>query len=314
MTAALGALGLAIGLGQSALAESVGVVAEMPAGNRAVAMLDSLAIGPVGGQDGMQLAMAIERALSRPGPDGRPHFDLLAGRRRGGAEADGVIEGVMTSDVQENRVKLQRNRCIEGTDKDCKKRGNVELDCRRRVVSVRADLRVVGNADGRILYSAQHPLVEEVSWCPGDSSPVGVEERVAALIATIAGDVSDDVTPRALQISVRFREGRKGMDKAMGERFKQAIRLTQRDLPAACAEFDAIDVAMPGHASIVFNQALCAESRDALEEARATYIAANILDPRGGDIRDALARVEATMAARADADERAAARAGARGG
>lgn len=304
------AIATAISIASGVMAESVGFVAEMPAGNRAVAMLDSLAIGRVGGQDGMQLAMAIERALAQPGADGEPHFDLMAGRRGGGADADGVLEGVVISDVQDSRVKLERNRCIEGTDKDCKKRGNVELNCRRRVVSVRADLRVVGNADGRILYSAQQPRREEVSWCPGDSDPASTEDRVSAMIDTIAGEVRDAIAPRAERVSVRFREGRKGMDKATGERFKQAIRLTQRDLPAACGEFDAIEAAMPGHASVVFNRALCAEAGDSLDAARDMYFAASRIDPRASDVREALRRVEATMTARADAAERAAARRG----
>ncbi|UZK68218.1 hypothetical protein OKW76_09035 [Sphingomonas sp. S1-29] len=304
------AIGLAASMVSGAAAESVGFVAETPAGNRAVAMLDSLAIGRLGGGDGMRLAMAIERALAQPGPDGQPHFDLMAGRRGGGADADGVLDGAVISEVQENRVKLERNRCIEGSDKDCKKRGNVELDCRRRVLSVRADLRVVGNADGRILYAEQHPRREEVSWCPGDTSPVGVEDRVSAMIDTIAAEVRDDLTPRAERVNIRFREGRKGMDKAAGERFKQAIRLTQRDLRAACGEFDAIEAAMPGHPSVVFNRALCAEAADSLEQARTIYAAASAIEPRASDIREALSRVEATMTARADAAERRAARGG----
>ncbi|TKD51170.1 hypothetical protein [Sphingomonas baiyangensis] len=283
------------------LAEAVSFVAEAPAPARDVAMLRSLAIGRIGGQDGMQLSMAIERALARPGADGRPHFDVMAGRR-GGEAADATLEGFISSDVQTTRVKLQRNRCIEGTESDCKKRGNVELDCRRRIIALRAELRVAGGDDGRVLWSEAMPQREQADHCPGDAAQMpGEEDRVRALIGTIANVVRDDLTPSAERVSIRFREGRKGMDKAIGDRFKANIRLTQRDLAASCAEFDAIDQALPNHPSVVFNRALCAEAADDLEAARDLYVAMQAIEPRAGDVREAIARVQNTMAARADA-------------
>ncbi|WP_315761144.1 hypothetical protein [Sphingomonas sp. Y38-1Y] len=275
-----------------AAAEAVRIAALRAPASREVAMARSLAIGRIGGRDGAQLGLALERALSGAGIGGQPWFDVLAGRR-GEDRADMILDGVAETDVDEGRIKLKRQRCIEGTDDKCAKRGEVELDCTSRTINVVGDLRVVDGEAGRVAWSERKQRSDQTSWCPGDSRPAGVEQVVARLLGSMADEVAGELAPRDSNDNVRFREGRRGMDKATGERFKVAIRLTQRDLPAACAEF----AAMPDHPSTLFNRALCAEARGDHAGAEKGFADLAQTD-RDGDVRDSLARVRGTMMVR----------------
>src|SRR3546814_19683672 len=65
---------------------------------------------------------------------------------------------------------------------------------------------------------------------------------------------------------------------------------------------------MPDHPSVVFNLGLCAEAGGAYETAMRHYRRAQQLDPKGRDVRDAMARVPQLIAGAAEAKERSAAR------
>lgn len=281
-----------MGMSGAASAEAVRIAALRAPEARGVAAARSIAVGRLGGRDGMRLGLSLERALSGRTLGGRPWFDVLAGRS-GEARADMIVDGVADTDVDEGRVRLKRNRCIEGSDDKCAKRGEVELDCTRRRIDTAADLRVVDGEQGRVAWSARLTRSNEVSWCPGDSRPRGVEDAVDEMLRSIADEVSDRLAPGEWSGNVRFREGRKGMDKDTGERFKAAIRLTQRDLNAACAEF----AALPDHPSTLFNRALCAEAADDYAGAERGYADLAQTD-RDGDLRDSLARVRGTIEVR----------------
>lgn len=287
-----------LGMGGAAGAEAVRIAALTPPAARGVAAARSIAVGRIGGRDGMRLSLSLERVLSGRTLGGRPWFDVLAGRS-GEDRADMILDGVAETDVVEGRVRLKRNRCIEGTEDKCAKRGEVELDCTRRRIDTSADLRVVEGEAGRVAWSGRKTRSDEVSWCPGDSRPRGTEDAVDAMLQDVAGEVASDLAPGEWTGNVRFREGRKGMDRDSGERFKAAIRLTQRDLPAACAEF----AALPDHPSTLFNRALCAEASDDYAAAERGY-ADLARTERDSDVRDALARVRGTIDVRALIAER----------
>src|SRR3546814_19978096 len=103
---------------------------------------------------------------------------------------------------------------------------------------------------------------------------------------------------------VRFREGRDHRPKPIAARFKQAVEISE-DRPAeACAAWQAIDAEMPDHPSVVFNLGLCAEAGGAYETAMRHYRRAQQLDPKGRDVRDALARVPQLTAGAAEARDR----------
>ncbi|WP_295218576.1 hypothetical protein [uncultured Brevundimonas sp.] len=282
-----------IGMSGAASAEAVRIAALRAPEAMGVAAARSIAIGRIGGNDGSRLGWALERSLAGRRVGGRPWFDLLGGRA-GEARADMILDGTAITDVDEGRVTLKRRRCIEGPEDKCTKKGDVELDCTRRRIDVASDLRVVDGESGRIGWGARLTRSNEASWCPGESRPIGVESQVDEMLRSIADEATEKFAPDDWTGNVRFREGRKGMDKDAAERFKAAIRLTQRDLPAACAEF----AALPDHPSTLYNRALCAEAADDYAGAERGYAALAQSDDNG-DIDDSLARVRGTIAVRA---------------
>ncbi|NWP29066.1 hypothetical protein GY984_25555, partial [Escherichia coli] len=79
----------------------------------------------------------------------------------------------VTTGVDESNFKRLERRCVEkdsADQKKCIRHAEVEVRCRRRVVSVKADLRLVRNRDGRIVYSTTKPFINEFSSCEGDNT------------------------------------------------------------------------------------------------------------------------------------------------
>lgn len=273
-----------------AYAESARMTGRFAAPYRDAAMLESLRIGRIAGEDGMQLGMAIERALARPDIEGRTHFDLVGGR---GGDADGLLNGNVVTGVQESRFKRKETECVEreGGKRDgkCVKEAEVEKDCTRRIINVNADLRLAG-PDGRVLYSVSRPRRDETSWCRGQTPGRTTEEAIRALILDIAENVRRDIVPAVEDYSIRFRESTRGLPKDLVRPFKDVVRQTQRDLRGACAAWAAMDAQAPNHPSITFDLGLCAESAGEYDKALALYRRAAPLIGRGAN--EATAGVE----------------------
>ena len=255
----------ATALAGAAQAETLQITGEFAAHAREASLLGSLSIDRFDGEDGMALARAIERAL------GGTHFQLMGGRA-GRDNADGSLAGSAVTGVEETPFKKKEKRCVE-KDKDgkCLKEAEVEIRCRRRVINLRADLRLVRNQDGRVLYSEAKPFRDELSWCEGQSPYRSVEEAVLAGIQQIASSVRYDIAPSRETYSIRVRESTKGMAKDAAKRFKDLVKLTKRDAAGACAGWSAMQAELQGHPSLVFNLALCAEQRGDYDGALALY-------------------------------------------
>ena len=297
----LAAMGAAAG---PAYAEAVRMTGKFAAPYREAALLDSLGIDRFNGRDGRQLEMAIERALSQPDIEGQPHFDLIAAFG-GGQGPDGVLSGAVASGVQDSRYKQKEKRCVEregGRDSGkCLKEAEVEVGCTRRVVNVNADLRLVRIADGRVVYSAAKPRRDETSWCEGKNPPRTVEESVRSMILDIAAEVRRDIAPVVETYSIRFRESTKGLAKEFNRPFKDIVKQTQRDLPAACAAWEAMDGQAPNHPSITFDLGLCAEAAGDYAKALELYRRAAPLIGRGSNEATAgVERVDRLIAAQED--------------
>ncbi|MBX3593177.1 hypothetical protein [Sphingomonas sp.] len=300
------AAAVAMVLAGGAHAESARMTGKFAAPYRDAAMLESLRVGRFSGQDGQALEMAIERALSAPDLDGRPHFDLVGGR---GGDADGLLTGNVTTGVQENLYKGKEKRCVEreGGKRDgkCLREEMVEVDCTRRVINVNADFRLARRNDGRIVYTTSKPRRDEVSWCRGRNPPSTAEETIRAIILGIAAEVRTDIAPTIQNYSIRFRESTRGLERSLTRPFKEIVRQTQRDLPAACAAWQAMDGQAPDHPSIVFDLGLCAESRGEYRRALDLYRRAAALIGGGGNEGTAgIERAERLIAAREDDRER----------
>ena len=292
-----------VGGADVAQAESVRMTGKFAAPYRDAAMLESLRIGPVTGEDGQQLALAIERALSQPDLDGRPHFDLIGGRR--GDLADGTLGGNVTTGVQESRFKKKEKKCVEregGRDSGkCLKEEEVEVDCTRRIINVNADLRLTREADGRVVYSVSRPRRDETSWCRGQNPARTTEEAIRGMIVDIAHNVRRDIAPTIESYSIRFRESTRDLPKALTRPFKDIVIQTQRDLPGACAAWTDMDGQAPNHPSITFDLALCAEAGGDYDAALALYQKAAPLIGRGSnEATTGVERVERLIAAQED--------------
>lgn len=292
------AAALAVVLAGPALGEVVRMTGEFPANAREASFLTSLHVERFTGQDGPQLALAIERSLSNGAP-----FALVAGRAgRDGAE--GSMSGAVSTGVEENPYKRKDKKCVQRDDKDkCVKEEEVEIRCTRRVVSLNADLRIVRNTDGQIVYSRAFPFSQETSWCQGQNPPSTVEDAVRGALYNIAGEVRRDVTPTVENYSIRLRESSKGMAKDMAKAFKVSIKASQRDLAGACTTWGQMDQAAPGHPSLLYNLGLCAEARGDFERAVQLFRSAEGAGAREG--ADGARRANRLIAGREDAKERA---------
>jgi len=279
-----------------AQAEVLQVTGEFAARNREASLLHSLSIGRFDGQDGMALARAIERAL------GGTHFDLMGGRA-GRNNAEGSLDGAVVTGVEETPFKKKEKRCVEkGKDGKCIKEGEVEVRCRRRVINLRADLRLV-RADGRVVYSEAKPFRDELSWCEGQSPYRSVEDAVLAGIQQIASSVRYDIAPSRETYNIRVRESTKGLSKEAGKRFKALVKLTKRDPAGSCAGWEAMQGEAPAHPSLLFNRGLCAEQRGDYDAALGLYRQASQAGASEGG--EGANRAQRLIAGREDAAERA---------
>jgi len=296
----IAAAGLGLAVAVSALAEVAQMTGRFPAQYREAAMLRSLSVDRIGGRDGQAVGLAIERAL------GGGYFDLIYDGRRGGGRAEGMLSGAVSSGVEDSYYKQPEKRCIErDKDKKCIKEEEVQINCTRRVANLTADIRIVRADDGRIVYSANKPNRQEITWCQGQSPARTGEEMINSMIGEIANSVASEITPHTETYRIRFRESTKGLPKDMSRGFKDAIKLSQRDLRAACAAWGQMNQAVPKHPSLVFNLGLCAEAAGDLRGALAFYQQAiGLIGPRS-EAGTGADRVRSRIVADADAAERA---------
>ena len=303
-TAARAVAIVALATAAGAVAETITISGRFPAQNREASYLRRLSIDRFSGRDGEQLANAISGALLQAENGGGRHFTLLGGP--GPARAEGVLSGSATSDWEEHKVQLTRNRCVERAAPEpgeregkCTRNEDVPVPCTERTTSLTASLRIVRVADGAIVYTATKPRSETISWCPGESPSQSAEATIAGMINGIAGETRGEIAPHGETYKIRFREDRAGLSKELGARFKDTVKLSQRDVRAACSAWEAIEREQPGQLSTVFNLGLCAEQRGEYPAALALYRRAAAMK-RAGDIDTAIGRAQALIAGAED--------------
>jgi hypothetical protein len=280
-----------------AQSEVLEITGEFPANNRDASFLESVSVDRFGGSDGAALQIQIERALANS------QFQLLAGRI-GRDSAEGSISGSVSSGVDESNFRKKEKTCVSKDDKGkCTKEEQVEITCKRRIIDVKADVRIVRNSDGRIIYSQAKPFREEVSWCPGGNAGRTAEDVIENAIRDIAGSLRGDIVPHIDTYKIRVRESTKGLSKESANRFKELVKLTKRDAKGACRGWEAMQSEAAGHPSLTFNLGLCAEQRGDFEKAVGLYQDAAAAGANEG--REGLDRANRLIAGREDAKERA---------
>ena len=298
---------LAIGTSGSTVAETITISGRFPAQNREASYLRRLEIEQFRGRDGAQLSNAIGSALSQAENASGPHFTLLGDTGGAPVRADGVLTGSATSDWEEHRVQLTRNRCVERAalepgkkgEGKCLKHEDVPVQCTQRTTSLTASLRLVRVRDGAIVYTATRPRSETVSWCPGESVPRSAETTIASMIDGIAGEVRGDIAPHGETYKIRYREDRAGLSKPLADRFKAVLKQTKSASGGACAGWESIERGQPGQHAILFNMGLCAEERGDYADAIALYRRAGALK-RGDDVTSGIGRAQALIAGAED--------------
>lgn len=284
-----------------ALAESAKMTALFPAGNSRIAMFKTVGIDNFSGRDGSKLAFELERNLTRPFDGNAAYFKLLAD----GSAPDGIVRGNASSAVTETPYQRTDTVCTaKAPDGKCVSQAQQVVNCMRRVVEYTADISVVDNGSGEIVYSQQFPRRNEISWCAGQQAWTTIEQEVNNMTADVAKQFRKVATPSTETYSVRYQENTAGLDGAAKASFKNAIQLTKNDAMAACRIFDELSGTYPDNFSIVYNQGVCDEVQHNYPLGQVHYGKAAQLGPGRDDVTKALERVGRLNAAQELAKKR----------
>lgn len=294
----LWAASLSAVLAVPARAETLDLSSIYPAANDEAAALQSITVERFGGDLGPALAMRIEDELRQVNVDGRPWLRILPAR--GGGEGEGYMTGTAYGEGRQTRFTREREECVRQNQfKQCEEKKKVQVQCTRRTLELDVALRLV-RGDGTLVYSSDRPERYEDSRCEGDSGEPRERSSVERdLVGRVATRVRFDIAPVLRREQVRIDENRKGLSKEDGERFKAAVRLTKTDQSGACAAFESLGQAYPGHIPTLANLGLCAERAGRDSDAAALYRQVQATEPRNAMARNGLGRIAERDRARA---------------
>lgn len=282
-----------------ALAETLSVDGLYPARVPAAAQVESLVVERFGGRDGRELSFALEGMLAELSLYGQPYFRVVA--ERSSAPADAVLSGIANAVIENQPVEEGRKECVErdGNGK-CLREEDIKIKCQRRTVTLSPSLRMARLDDGAVVYQRQILQRDQIVFCPDRTANRNIPDTVAMLMGNVVAEVRLDLAPVTRSDAIRVLEVRKGLDKDQSNRFRDALKSTARNPQLACDIWQALDGEVPGQSSVVFNLALCAEQRGALDDALARYRQAQTLLPRERAISAAFDRIAARRTAEAD--------------
>jgi hypothetical protein len=260
-------------LSSAARAETLPIAGVYPGGSDAAAAVRSIAVENFGGTDGPTLGLRLEDFLRDIYIYRRPWFAIVPAS--GGADADAILRGTASADVSHYDITLVRNRCVKRDDeRKCIEYKDVEVECLRRFVTFSYSVRLV-RREGELVFRADGAPQQQLDYCPRDDENVKtVETTVAELVQQVASALRYDLAPYEQRQDVRVMESRKGLKGEVSKSFKAAVTLTKTDINAACASWEQLGEAAPGHLSTAFNRGLCAEWLGQLDLAESHYRAA----------------------------------------
>jgi hypothetical protein len=280
----------ACALSAPARGETLNIESVYPAGSNEAAALSSIRVDRFGGTDGEALAFRIEDSLRGASIGGRPYFQILSAGSAGMAE--GLLRGTAEAEMTVRRYTEDREECVKDDAGKCtpeKRKFKVRCQARRFELSVM--MRLTG-PDDALIWSDDRPEVYEDRGCEDASNaPRTGNSVVRDLVERVGKRIRIDLAPYETSEQVRVNEGRKGLAKPDGERFRQAVRLTKTDQAAACVVWEQLDSIYPDHQPTQFNIALCDEMRGRDESAQLRYRRIVQFDPRYQPARDGLARI-----------------------
>lgn len=286
------------GLSAPACAEVLQVFWLAPAGNDRLAELRSVAVEPLGGNEGAALALRIEDMLRGVSLDGSPFFRVLDS---GASERpEGLLRGTATSDLRFTRFTEEREDCAKKDEADkCIEQKKAKIACSRRYVDLVLTLRMV-RIDGTVIHTDDRTDTRETKSCEGDSQPPRARHEVVRdQIRVLVDAMRLDYAPRFRDEAVRVDESRKGLVKADAARFKAAVKLTKTDTRAACGAWREVAASNPQHLPTMFNLALCNEHEGQRDAAVQGYRTVLGFAPRTYAASAAISRISLDAQARA---------------
>lgn len=275
----------------AAQAEVLSINGLTPAKSASFADIQSIAIGRFGGSDGKDLAFEVEDDLSAVTVFDQRYFDVIGGRSA--VQPDATLSGSARAGVEEYETVEKRRRCVQrDADDKCISRKDIRVNCLKRVIDFRAQVRATRFSDGRNIYTESFPSRQEQTVCFGDDTEFASDEVVIrTMLSDAAKAIRSDLAPRQYRRDIRVLESRKGMTKPEGKFFKAAVKMTKRNAAEACRMWD--EAAQNGmvHISLTFNRGLCAEQRGELDSAMALYREAQRQSSSKQEIGAAITRV-----------------------
>lgn len=273
-----------------AVAETLRVSGVYPAGNDGAASLESIAVEQFGGEAGSYLSIQIEDTLRGANVDGEPWFRIVPGSLS--SDADAALRGaVIVRSDRERSGEKEVTTCVErDAKKKCIRERKDKVPCSRTIVRVTPSLRLIGR-DGELIHADDSTVERSERFCADQSVP-DKQAMIDSALSEIAGRMRYAMAPVQRSEDVRVLESRKGMDKAAGKQFREAIKLTKRNENAACDAFAALEPSIGEHESLLFNLGLCAESIGDLDGAEAYYRRALAVDPGDNYASMGMGRVE----------------------
>ncbi|WP_284125066.1 tetratricopeptide repeat protein [Parerythrobacter aestuarii] len=284
------------------MAETLMVTGIYPAGNDRAAALDSIAVEQFGGVDGGTLSIKIEDRLRGAIVDGDPWFTIYAASLSSDAEA--ALRGAVTTrvDVEDSYDKTVEDCIKRDAKKKCVEKRKRKIRCHKLVVRVDPTLRLVGR-NGDLIDTDESSATREQRFCMDERRPDS-EPLVEAALDEVADRLRYALAPVQRSEGIRVLESRKGMPKAAGGEFRDAIRQTKSDELGACASFAALEPAIGEHESLLFNIGLCAEAAGDFDAAEGYYRRAIAVDGSSAYASLGLARIDERLRAFDQMDSR----------
>jgi len=264
------AMGVIVGAAHGGLrAETLPIEGVYPAGSDQLAALNSIAIGPFTRPDGEALSIQLEQNLAQVLVRGAPYFSMVPHRAKGGA--DGTVTGSAYSNVELRPEQVRVRECAYEDNKGrCKQWRDAVINCDRRIVTLTYTLQVEGRRREK-LYGAATNAENSVLICPESGDVPTVETVVSQLISQVAANMRAQFAPVEVRDEIRVKEGTDGLQNDAKKKFKEGIKLTKRNVTAACTVWAEVDQLVPDHGPTLFNLGLCAESTGDYNAAEARY-------------------------------------------
>lgn len=280
-------------------AESIPIMARVPAKFPEPALLRKMLLGPFEGRGGPMLAAALTQQMAQPGPDGPPYFTIVD--HATSAAGVGILSGEVTLDVSQVGFTQQESRCIDGSFFKCRQRAQVTVSCIQRTATALVNVKITRASDRKIVYAASKPYRDVSTSCEGGSPAPDVDASFQASSGQIAQQILQEIAPSSVTYKVHLLGDTKGLSKDAANSFKAAMKTATRDLVSSCSAWRALASKGEASASLSFAIGVCGEQSGDLAAAGQAYAQAATLLPGNKNVAEAVARVRTLLAARAAA-------------